>query len=395
MPSSSDYTLAKKILNIQKNMNLITDFDSNNCYNCNSTVIGNDCTTSGQQGPQGPPGPPGDRYLTTFTDTLHKYVMDTGSIGIQLENGLAYIHGLHIRCVHDALSSPYDNFTGTVMSYNDKTGVMIINNINNISAGFVYSTERTYKINIDNYYENLDENTQSSTTVSISKDNTTNTRCYINFVKTENGDLTSINTSDKITFSPSNGELSINSIRETTNNQTRVNITPLDASYSTTFITSLSPKKYSMSTQPTLERFGFLAEDISSVYDNIGMANNNSICYSEIIAPIVSVLKNVLNKLDAIDERISKLEIDLSGLSISIPPAPVVLAASAYSEISPTVATDAASVTIDPPLDSVPAPYLSQERNNFSTENYSEDVNINKFVQMIAEAKKKVMNSYI
>ena len=383
MPSSSDYTLAKKILNIQKNMNLITDFDSNNCYNCNSTVIGNDYAVSGQQGPPGPPGPPGDRYLTTFTDTLHKYVMDTGSIGVQLENGLAYIHGLHIRCVHDV--SPYDNFTGTVMSYNNTTGVMIINNINNISPGFAYSTERTYKINVDNYYEDLDANNQS-TTVSILNDNTTNSPCYVNFTTTTTGELTSINTSNKIAFSPSNGELSINSIRETTNSQTRVNISPLDDDYSTTFVKNLAPKKYSITTEPNKQRFGFLAEDISSVYDNIGMVNNNSICYSEIIAPIVSVLKSVLTRLDAIDARldtidgsISQLETNLATLST---PAPLVVSAAAFSEISPSVATEGASV--DPSYDNLPAP-----------ENYSEDVNINKFVTMIAEAKKKVMNSYI
>jgi len=385
MPSSSDYTLAKKILNIKQNMNLITDYDSNNCYNCNSTVIGNDYAATGQQGPPGPPGPPGDRYLTTFTDTLYKYVMDTGSIGVQLENGLAYIHGLHIRCVHDALSPPYDNFTGTVMSYNDKTGVMIITNISNISAGFVYSTERTYKINVDNYYENLDENNQSIS-ASILNDNTSNSTCYVNFVKTTDGDLSTINTSDKITFSPSSGELSINSIRETTNNQTRVNISSIDETYSMAFVKNLAPKKYSMTTQPSLDRFGFLAEDISAVYNNIGMVNNNGICYFEMIAPIVSVLQSILTKLDTIDERISQLETNFA--SFSTPIAPVVATAAEFNAIDPP-SIDPFSVTIEPSSVNVPAPSPSQEQN------YSEDVNINKFVTMIAEAKKKVMNSHI
>jgi hypothetical protein len=377
MPSSSDYTLAKKILNIQKNMNLITDLDSKNCFNCNTTVIGNDYTTTGQQGPPGPQGAPGDRYLTTFTSTIYKYIMDTGSISFQLESGLAYIHGHHIRCVYDSPSAPYDNFTGTVMSYNDKTGIIIINNISNISDGFTYSTERTYKINIDNYDAQLYTNSQSDSAISISNDNATNSPCYINFIKTTSGNLTNVHTSDGITFSPSNGELSINSISETTNNQTRVNISDLDLAYSTEFITNLAPKKYSIATQPSLDRYGFLAEDITAFYGNIGMVNNNSICYSEIIAPIVSVLQNVLTRLQNAETRISQLE------------NPPVALTAAFSMEPPIVSEVPTTFSMDPDVSETVAIAPNPP------ENYEDDVNINKFVQMIAEAKKKVLNSYI
>jgi hypothetical protein len=210
----------------------------------------------------------------------------------------------------------------------------------------------------------------------------------VNFVKTIDGDLSTINTSDKITFSPSSGELSINSIRETTNNETRVNISSIDETYSMTFVKTLAPKKYSMTAQPSLDRFGFLPEDISAVYNNIGMVNNSGICYSEMIAPIVSVLQSILTKLDAIDERISQLETNFASSSTTIAPMVAATAAAEFNAIDPP-AIETSSVNIDTSSLDVPTPSPSQEQN------YSENVDINNFVTMIAEAKKQVMNSYI
>jgi len=317
MPSSSDYILAKKIIAIKKNVDLISSLDNKNCYNnCNSTVIGSDC---GIIGPQGPPGEPGDRYLTTFKDTIHKYVLDTGSISVQIEPGLAYIHGQRIICIYDTSNPPYDSFCGTVFNYDKKTGVMIINNINNISEEFIYSTERTYKLSID-----TSSNNNNQLAFSIALDSQSNPSSYSNLTQMSDGALQNAIISNNMTFSPTTGELTVNTLYETTNNSTRINVEPLEIDYSLHFIRSLSPKKYSFPEQPTVSRFGFLAEDINYAHEDeqLGLVNNNAICYSEIIAPIVSVLNTVIERLDKIEERISKLEED-SRLSSVEPIAPL------------------------------------------------------------------------
>ena len=151
----------------------------------------------------------------------------------------------------------------------------------------------------------------------------------------------------------------------------------MDLAYSTEFITNLAPKKYSIATQPSLDRYGFLAEDITAFYGNIGMVNNNSICYSEIIAPIVSVLQNVLTRLQNAETRISQLE------------NPPVALTAAFSMEPPIVSEVPTTFSMDPDVSETVAIAPNPP------ENYEDDVNINKFVQMIAEAKKKVLNSYI
>jgi hypothetical protein len=307
MPSSSDYTLAKKIINIQQNLDFIADLNSKPSYNnAFSTVIGNDLTPCGGQciGDQGPPGEPGDKYLTTFTDTLYKYIMDTGSIGIQVETGLAYINGHNIRCVNDGLNPPYDSFTATVMSYNKGTGVMILNAISNLSEGFTYSTRRTYKVNIDYYYHNP----QSNFKIPVLNDNNSDSPCYINFIKQPGGEVTNLNISNNIFLKSLNGELYTNSLFETTNTSSRMNITPMDEYYSVDFIRTLQPKKYYTVKKPSLERYGFITQDITNAYDNLGLVDSSGICYSDIIAPVVSVLQTVLNRLDSIEDRLMSLE---------------------------------------------------------------------------------------
>lgn len=302
MPSSSDYTLAKKIINIQQNLELINDLNAQPEYNNTfSTVIGNDLYPCEGQciGDQGPPGEPGDRYLTTFTDILYKYVMDTGNIGVQVEAGLAYINGHTIRCVYDTPNPPFDSFTATVVSYNKTSGIMILSGITNISSGFVYSTRRTYKVNIDYYYYNP----QPIQKLPILNDNNSNTPCYVNFTTKPIGETTNFTVSNNIYLNPLNGELFANCIFDMNSNH-RTNTTSLDEYYAIDFIQNLQPKKYYTTNKPTLERYGFLAEDIALVYDDLGFIDNSGgVCYSDILVPTVSSLKNVLNRVESLEYR--------------------------------------------------------------------------------------------
>lgn len=302
MPSSSDYTLAKKLVNIQQNLDFIVDMHSQPEYsNAFSTVIGNDLTPCEGQciGEKGPPGEPGDKYLTTFTDTLYKYIIDSGSIGIQVETGLAYIHGHTIRCVHDGLNPPYDSFTAKVMSYNTNTGVMILNSIQNVSEGFIYSIKRTYKVNIDYYFNNP----QQAIKLPIMNDVSTNSPCYIQFTKQLNGEAKILNTSKNLYFNPSNGELHTNSVFEMNTND-RINVSPLDEYDSIDFIRNLHPKKYYTSNKPSLERYGFLPEEVLLIKDDLGLIDNSGIAFSDILAPVVSTLKTVLGRLESAEYRL-------------------------------------------------------------------------------------------
>ena len=380
MPSASDYILAKKIIAIKKNVDLISSLDNQNCYNnCNSTVIGNDFE---MVGPQGPPGEPGDRYLTSFKEIIHKYVLDTGSISVQIEPGLAYIHGQPIICMHDTSKSPYDNFSGTVFNYDKTTGVMIINNINTISEGFIYSTERTYKLTLDNRANNNDQSNQLP--ISISMDNQIDIPCYPNFTEMTHGELKKASISNNITFTPINGELTVNALYE--NNSPKINIEPLADNYSLQFIRTLYPKKYSFSNKPTVSRFGFLGVDISNAHvnENLGIVKNNAICYSEIMAPIVSVLKNVLDRLDSIEERILKIEQD-SQISFNSSSTPI---ATNYeiSSSTPLIAYLSAAPSeteISTPLHDIPNSYVDIS-NDVNVENniITEDDSINNLIEI-------------
>jgi hypothetical protein len=293
MPSSSDYILAKKIVAIKKDL-INSSIGDNNCYyNCNSTVIGDDydCRQTVS----------GDRYLTIFSETIHKYVINTGSIGIQLEPGLAYTHGQNIVCVSNTSIAPYDSFKGSVMSYNADTGIIVINKIHDISEGFIYSTSRSYKLNIDNSSENLN----------ISLDNQTDTPCYPNFLPASQGQFTNPRTSQYMTFTPTNGELSVNTLYETTNATTRKNIQDLETSYAVNFIKQLKPKKFTYLKQENIKRFGLLSEDIPKTFQNeqLGVSNNaNGVAYSELIAPIISSMNMIFDKLDNLEARFSQME---------------------------------------------------------------------------------------
>jgi len=291
MPSSSDYILAKKIFAIKKNYDMVVESDDC-CYG--PTFIG-DCPPN----IPGPPGPSGDRYLTSFIKKIHKYVLDTGAIGLQLEPGLAYVHGQSIYCVHDTYTAPFDYFKGSVKTYNPTTGLMHVEHIHSISCDFEYSTERTYKINIDYSIHKDDDAADIAHNNSITLDNTTDDRNYLIFSSETNGPLYP-KTSQHLSFSPDSGELYSGYVYEDKQSNATETLSQDDA---LNFVKKLQPKKFS---QHSETHFGFLAEDIE--LKNMGIAKNNSISYSDFCAPIISVLNHVVDKISQIELRMTQME---------------------------------------------------------------------------------------
>ena len=212
---------------------------------------------------------------------------------------MAYIHGHTVRCVYDTPNPPFDSFTATVVSYNKTNGVMILNSIANISSGFVYSTRRTYKVNIDYYYYNP----QPIIKLPILPDDTLNIPCYMNFSTKPIGESTNFTVSNNIYFNPLNGELFTNCMFDS-NIKRSISTSPLDEYFAVDFIQNLRPKKYYTENKPTLERYGFLPEDITLAYDDLGFIDNSGgVCYSDILVPTVSTLKTALNRLDSIEYK--------------------------------------------------------------------------------------------
>jgi hypothetical protein len=293
MPSSSDYILAKKIFAIKQNYDMVAQSDDC-CYG--PTFIG-DCPPS----IPGPPGPSGDRYLTSFTKKIHQYVLDTGAIGLQLEPNLAYVHGQSIYCVHDTATAPFDYFKGTVKTYHPTTGLMHVENIHSVSCNFEYSTERTYKINID-YSTCVDESDDIAHNHSITLDNETDDRNYITFSAKTQGPLYP-KTSHDLSFVPNTGELYTNVIYESKQaNATSAKYLAQDDALN--FVKKLKPIKFS---QQSETHYGFLAtKDFAE--ENPGIAKNNSICYSDFSAPIISVLQTLVDKMSQIEIRMTQME---------------------------------------------------------------------------------------
>uniref|UniRef100_A0A6C0JZ83 Peptidase S74 domain-containing protein n=1 Tax=viral metagenome TaxID=1070528 RepID=A0A6C0JZ83_9ZZZZ len=151
MASYNEYIASKRLYAI-----------NNIPYSCNSQCIispgplydggiSTGCGTNNYDYYIGPTGPPGDKYLSYFTETFYANVLfENGIIGIVVDKNLAYIPGMRVKCqvVNDVPSNDIVCFYGIVSKYDN--GVLIINNINNISGNFPYNIKTNYAININN-----------------------------------------------------------------------------------------------------------------------------------------------------------------------------------------------------------------------------------------------------
>jgi hypothetical protein len=164
-----------------------------------------------------------------------------------------------------------------------------------------------------------------------------------------------------MTFTPTNGELSVNTLYETTNTTSRKNIQDLETTYAVNLIKQLKPKKFTYLKQENVKRFGLLSEDIPKIFQNeqLGLSNNtNGIAYSELIAPIICSMNMIFAKLDSLEERFAQMENTIQNIAtlsngpitmMSAPPPPVMDASQTFVETIPTI-----DETPDPILETTP-----------------------------------------
>ncbi len=100
---------------------------------------------TGQQGNTGPTGAPGDRYLTTSaTGTINPG--STGILGITVEPSLAYHPGNSVS-INDVAAPLVNSFEARVNSYNQNTGLLVIDQFSNIKGTF--GSSAAYNVNLD------------------------------------------------------------------------------------------------------------------------------------------------------------------------------------------------------------------------------------------------------
>jgi len=89
-----------------------------------------------------------DLYTTKTISAIKIYPSKNSSLTIIVGPNLAYLTG-NIIYVSDTTNPTINNFTGNVSSYNQNTGVLIINNITNVNGTYKYPTKTTSAVIIN------------------------------------------------------------------------------------------------------------------------------------------------------------------------------------------------------------------------------------------------------
>jgi len=149
MSSYSDYLASKKLYTV----NNVAPSCNAPCMTSPGPLYDGGCANEGTSCCVGPTGPPGDTYVTFFTETFYPNMLFlNGVIGFKVDNNLAYIPGIVVKCqaVPLPLETSLYSFGGIVSTYDPTSGLIVINAVTNISANFPYSATRQYTLNIDN-----------------------------------------------------------------------------------------------------------------------------------------------------------------------------------------------------------------------------------------------------
>jgi hypothetical protein len=140
------YTWATGTLFISGISNTVGTFTSNQFYNVNINGIGGPTGPSGITGPVGPTGISGDKYTsTTNTTIIFGTPTYSSTYSFNVAPGLSYLTGNNVLISQQ--SNPFGFFSGTVLSYNASSGLMSVNNINNIQGTF--TSPYIYNINLN------------------------------------------------------------------------------------------------------------------------------------------------------------------------------------------------------------------------------------------------------
>jgi hypothetical protein len=104
------------------------------------------------------------------------------------------------------------------------------------------------------------------------------------------------------------GAINCLSVNTTSDKNLKTNINTLSDKYKNEFINSLNPVEYNFKHDLEHKRFGFIAQEVESlISEKVALVGNEdekkSLNYLELISPIVSVLQNVLKRLDNLEKR--------------------------------------------------------------------------------------------
>lgn len=105
------------------------------------------------------------------------------------------------------------------------------------------------------------------------------------------------------------GAITCLSVNTTSDKNMKTEIEPLARDYQTQFINRLKPVQYKFKEDPNKKRFGFLAQDVEQIInENLAIVESStsikSLNYQELFAPIVSVLQNILQRLDDLENKV-------------------------------------------------------------------------------------------
>jgi hypothetical protein len=109
-----------------------------------------------------------------------------------------------------------------------------------------------------------------------------------------------------MSFVTTTGILSATSFNSTSDVSTKTDIKDLSLEYSKQLIKKINPVSYTFKQDPCTKRFGFIAQEVEKSLggEKLGLhyrdpegKNHQSICYQELIAPLVKIINDLLNKV--------------------------------------------------------------------------------------------------
>ena len=116
------------------------------------------------------------------------------------------------------------------------------------------------------------------------------------------------------------GTVTASTFNATSDSNFKTDIKDLPVDYSINLLNKLNPKSYRLLNDSNNIRFGFIAQEVQHILDEplglhcINENSTQSICYQELIAPLVSVTNSLLARNEELTKRVCDLEQLVSSL---------------------------------------------------------------------------------
>jgi hypothetical protein len=110
------------------------------------------------------------------------------------------------------------------------------------------------------------------------------------------------------------GTVTASTFNATSDSNFKTDIKDLPVDYSINLLNKLNPKSYRLLNDSNNIRFGFIAQEVQHILDEplglhcINENSTQSICYQELIAPLVSVTHSLLARNEELTKRVCDLE---------------------------------------------------------------------------------------